>query len=134
MNKIVVTSLNKKNTFYEKEIKKIAKRVLRFLKKENCCLEFFLINSRKMRILNKKFKNKNETTGILTFIEPKNFPHPESKLKPLGEIYLKSPIANRQLLIAFLVHGLLHLLGYNHQKKSDRIKMETREKFLIANF
>lgn len=148
MNKVVVTSLNKRNIFYEKEIKKIAEKILQFLKKKNCCLEIFLINSRKMKILNKKFRNKNKTTGILTFVEPQNFPHPESKLKPLGEIYLnadsrglhadkrgkslrKSALSQR--LSALLAHGLLHLMGFQHEKKSDRIKMETKEKFLISN-
>ena len=150
MNKVVVVSLSKKCQVYEKVIKKIAKRVLQFFKKENCYLEIFLINSRKMRILNKKFKNKNKTTGILTFIEPKNFPHPESKLKHLGEIYLNADqcglnadqrgksqreSASSQRRSAYLlVHGLLHLFGYNHQKKGDRIKMEATEQKLLRNF
>ena len=144
MNKVAVISLNQKNTFYEGKIEKIAKKILQLLKKENCYLEIFLINKRKMKILNKKFRNPSKKqASILTFVEPKNFPHPESKLRHLGEIYLKLPITNypakdearqkRQLLITLLAHGLLHLLGFEHRKKSDRIKMETREKFLISH-
>jgi len=133
MNKVAVVGLNNKHRFYEKKIKGTARKFLKLLEKNNCYLDIFLVTGPKMKFLNKKFRNKNKTTSILTFVEPKNFPHPESKLKHLGEIYLKFPIPNSQLLITLLVHGLLHLLGYNHQKKSDRIKMETREKFLISH-
>jgi probable rRNA maturation factor len=134
MNKVVVVSLNKRFRFYRKKVESIVKKILRLLKKRNCYLEIFLISSQKMKFLNKKFRNKNETTSILTFVEPQNFSHPESKLKPLGEIYLnQSLVISHRSLVNLLAHGLLHLLGYNHQKKSDRIKMETREKFLISN-
>ncbi len=149
MNKIIVTNLNKKNIFSEKKIKGVTQEFLRLLKKKNCCLDVFLVTSSKMKFLNKKFRNKNKTTSILTFVEPVNFPHPESKLKFLGEIYLnadsrglntdkrgrglrKSALSQR--LSALLAHGLLHLFGFQHTKKDDRIKMEAKEKFLISNF
>lgn len=115
----------------KKKAKILAGKFLRLLKKKNCYLEIYLLNSQKMKFLNKKFLNKNKTSNILTFVEPENFPHPESPLKFLGEIYLKSPITNYKLLITLLAHGLLHLMGFQHKKKSDRIKMEAKEKFLI---
>lgn len=136
MNKIVVTNLNKKNTFSEEGIKKIARRVLELLKKKNCYLEFFLISNRKMKFLNKKFRGpaQKQASDILTFVEPGNFPHPESKLKFLGEIYLNIDCINKKDFAPLIAHGLLHLLGFQHKKKSDRIKMEVKEKFLISNF
>lgn len=84
-----------------------------------------------MKFLNKKFRNENKTTSVLTFVEPKNFPHPESPLKFLGEIYLNSGYLNKKNLASLIAHGLLHLLGFQHKKKNDRIKMEAKEKFLI---
>ena len=86
-----------------------------------------------MKFLNKKFRNKNKTTDILTFVEPENFPHPESKLKFLGEIYLNPDCISRNEFALMIAHGLLHLFGFQHQGKSDSIKMEAREKFLISN-
>lgn len=118
----------------EKKAKILAGKFLRLLKKKNCYLEIYLLNSQKMKFLNKKFRNKNKAADVLSFPEPKNFPHPESQKKFLGEIYLKSPITNYKLLTTLLAHGLLHLLGFQHQKKSDRIKMEKKEKFLISNY
>jgi probable rRNA maturation factor len=132
MNKVVVVSLNKRFRFYRKKAGSIVKKILRLFKKRNCYLEIFLISSQKMKFLNKKFRNKNKTTSILTFVEPQNFPHPESKLKPLGEIYLNAEVSSFKFQVSsLLVHGLLHLIGFQHRKKSDRIKMEATEQKLL---
>lgn len=133
----------------EKKAKILAEKFLRLLKKKNCYLEIYLLNSQKMKFLNKKFRHQNKTPSTLSFKEPKNFPHPESPLKFLGEIYLNADLrglhadkrgkslrksALSQRLSVLLAHGLLHLLGFQHKKKSDRIKMEKKEKFLISNY
>ncbi|MEK7624707.1 MAG: rRNA maturation RNase YbeY [Patescibacteria group bacterium] len=166
MNRISVISLNSQYCFYEKKIKETARKFLKLLEKENCHLAIFLITGSEMKFLNKKFRNKNKATDILTFVEPGNFPHPESKLKFLGEIYLNAEVpvsppaprasclsdrqaclpAGRQRAGNFspygrspegrqfsrlLIHGLLHLFGFQHRKKSDSIKMEKLEQLMI---
>ncbi|MEK7574107.1 MAG: rRNA maturation RNase YbeY [Patescibacteria group bacterium] len=133
MNSISVVSLNSKYRFYEKRIEKLTWKFLQLLKKNNCHLEIFLITSFKMKFLNQKFRNKNKATGILTFVEPKNFPHPESNLKFLGEIYLNPDYIPRNEFARMIAHGLLHLFGFQHRGESDSLKMESKEKFLISN-
>ncbi|OGG43692.1 rRNA maturation RNase YbeY [Candidatus Jorgensenbacteria bacterium RIFCSPLOWO2_12_FULL_42_11] len=133
MNRISVISLDDKYRFCEQKIKRITRKFFRLLKKDNCSVDFFLITGSKMKFLNKKFRNKNKTTDILTFVEPENFPHPESKLKFLGEIYLNPDCISRNEFAPMIAHGLLHLFGFQHQEKGDSIKMEAREKFLISN-
>ncbi len=130
MNKVSVISLDKKFKKFERKIKNTALKILKILKKANVSVEIYLINSQKMRFLNEKFRGKDKTTTVLSFEEPRNFILPPSKHKKIGEIYLNSQIFNSQIT-QLLVHGLLHLLGYNHQKKSDRIRMEKREKLVI---
>ncbi|MBI4087539.1 MAG: rRNA maturation RNAse YbeY [Candidatus Liptonbacteria bacterium] len=69
---------------------------------------------------------------VLSFAEPKGFPHPESKKRFLGEIYLNRGLRSDFPRLAFLlIHGLLHLLGYTHNKKSDTLKMQSLEKRLM---
>ena len=133
MNNVAVVSLNSKHRFYEKKIKRITQKFLRLLKKKNCYLDIFLVTGPKMKFLNKKFRDKNKTTSILTFVEPKNFPHPESKLKYLGEIYLNLSYIPPKDLNRLIAHGLLHLFGFQHAKKDDRIEMEAKENFLISH-
>ena len=123
-------SSDKKFKKFERKIKNTALKILKILKKTNVSVEIYLINSQKMRFLNKKFRGKNKTTTILSFEESRNFILPPSKYKKIGEIYLNSQISNSQIT-QLLIHGLLHLFGYNHQKKNDRIRMETKENWII---
>lgn len=131
MNKVSVISSDKKFKKFERKIKNTALKILKILKKTSVSVEIYLINSRKMRFLNKKFRGKNKTTTILSFEESRNFISPPSKYKKIGEIYLNSQISNSQIT-QLLIHGLLHLFGYNHQKKNDRIKMERKEQICIS--
>ena len=93
-------------------------------------MEIYLTNGRKMRFLNKKFRNKDKVANILSFEEPRNFISPPSKAKKIGEIYLKFPITDYPIN-QLLVHGLLHLLGFKHGSKNDRMKMEKAEQKLL---
>lgn len=130
MNKIEVASLSKQSKRFEKLIQKLTRKVLKVLNKNSVSVEIYLINGQKMRFLNKKFRGQDKTTTVLSFEEPRNFILPASRFRKIGEIYIKLPITNYPIT-QLLCHGLLHLLGYNHQKKSDRIRMETKENWII---
>lgn len=139
MNKVSVFSLEK-NTADLDSIKRLALKLLKILEKDNIYLEIYLVGGARIKKINAEFRGINKNTDILSFNEPKNFPHPENQLKHLGEIYLNPSLIKKRYaefsnpLARLLRHGLLHLLGYNHAKKSDRIKMEKREKFLMSKF
>ena len=135
MNKISVISLDKKFKKRELEIKRVALKTLEILNKDGVEAEIYLIDGRKMRFLNKKFRGKDKATTVLSFEEPKNFILPPSKHKKIGEIYLNMKLTtNHKLQTAnyLLTHGLLHLFGYDHRKKNDRIRMMRIERLLIA--
>ncbi|KKP85907.1 MAG: hypothetical protein UR88_C0004G0014 [Candidatus Nomurabacteria bacterium GW2011_GWA1_35_8] len=155
MSKIAVISLEKRFGKFERPVFSAAAKLLKTINNDDFYLEIYLAGDKSMKFLNKKFRNKNKAANVLSFDEPNGFPHPELagrggiiKTKSLGEIYLNMtnnlrPITddiqlttnnNRGLSVIsyqLLVHGLLHLLGYNHKKKNDRIKMEKKEKLLI---
>lgn len=71
--------------------------------------------------------------NVLSYEFPKNFIHPYAKGKVLGEIFLNPDYIrkNGEDFDFMLIHGFLHLLGYDHKIKSDRIEMEGREKSLL---
>ena len=126
--KLEVIVLDKPVKKFEVKIKKVAGKLSRFLPKKSS-IEVYLINGRRMRALNKRFRGKNKSTNILSFMKPKNFPG-----ENLGEVYL-DPIYIRnhqENLDLMLIHGVLHILGYDHKKKSDRIKMEKKESKLLS--
>lgn len=127
--RVLVLSLEKRFKKFDGKIKKTALKILEILKKKNVSVEIYLTGNQKMRFLNKKFRGKNKSTDVLSFEEPKGFIYPKSRFKPIGEVYLNCQMSavSDQLLI----HGILHLFGYNHKKKNDRIKMEKLEYLVI---
>ena len=98
-------------------------------------LTLLLSNNKKINVLNKKFKNKNKHTDILSF--PFNQKFRNLKEIYLGDIiisfnYMNKPknLSNREFkkkTIKIFIHGFLHLLGFNHVKDKDYKKMNSEE-------
>ncbi len=65
-----------------------------------------------------------------------SFPRPKHEKKSLGVIYLDLDYIKRhgEDVAFMLLHGILHLLGYGHVRKNDRIKMERQERRLLRMF
>jgi len=112
-------------------LKELAQKALGILKVSGTP-EIFLVSSQEMRSLKRKYLGQDKDTNVLAFPYPKDFPQPQTE-KQLGEIYLSpSYIKRHKESIEFmLIHGLLHLLGFNHELKGDRIQMEKLEKELV---
>lgn len=77
-------------------------------------------------------KNKDKKVDVLAFRESEDFPLPPYlKIKnDLGEIYLNRDLKPRDFerLTFLFLHGLVHLLGFSHEKERDMIEMEKIEK------
>lgn len=114
------------------KLNRISDKAFKHLGIKNSYADIFLVSNSEIQKLNRKFRNKNKPTNVLAFPDSDAFPS-VSKSKRLGEIYLSPQYIedHNEDMIFMLVHGLLHLLGFNHIKKSDRIEMEMREKKLM---
>jgi rRNA maturation RNase YbeY len=76
-----------------------------------------------MRALNKRYRRKDRPTDVLSFPSPRDF---RSRSGYLGDLAICVPVLRRQAreqghaetreLRVLLVHGLLHLLGFDHEK------------------
>jgi rRNA maturation RNase YbeY len=123
---IKVWIIDKKSEKYKKSILKKARLVASFLHL-NGVIEVFLVGDRQMK------KN------VLSFVAEETrgkFVYPNSKEKYLGEIYLNPSYIkkNDENIIFMLFHGLLHIAGYDHKRKNDRIKMERKEEIIFSKF
>lgn len=133
----------KDSTNVEKKIKNILKKSIisekKFLSK-NIEISVLLTNTKKMTSLNYKYRNKKKDTDILSFPSEKpNFYKKKLKQKNiyLGDLALsfnyikKQKIEFEEYLKKMLVHGFLHLIGYDHSNEKNFLKMEkTQNKIL----
>lgn len=112
-------------------------------------LAVVLTDDNTIRVMNRDFRNKDKATNILSFplVEDFNFPDKPKQVE-LGDMILAHETIAREAaqqgktmrdhMAHLLVHGCLHLLGYDHMTKRDATEMEAEEirilkKFNIAN-
>ena len=134
---------NKKIKSPSKYIKKKIKKIFKFnsIKRRRFSLTILLTDNSKMKYLNKKFRNKNKITDVLSFpnLEPADLKKKTNTEIYLGDIALSYEIINRRSKDSnfnlefdkMWIHGYLHLLGYNHKKFKDyKIMKKTEDKIL----
>ena len=86
------------------------------------------VSPQKMRELNKKYRGKNKITNVLSFSE--------------GDIVICSEVVKKEAkkygftqkswMTRLAVHGILHLIGYDHVRVRDRKNMEGLEKKILG--
>ena len=127
------------NNYLERKIKKINLKEKKFDKKSIFCT-LLLSGTKEIKNLNKKFRNKNKSTDVLSFpFQTKR--ELNNKLKKEKEIYLGDIIINlnkiksKKILKKFKnefdrlwIHGLVHLFGHNHKKNKEFLRMIKIEK------
>ncbi len=104
-------------------------------------LSVLFVGDRAMRTLNRRYRGRDETTDVLSFsLREGKFPGVQPDL--LGDIVISLPTAARQAAEAghslvreidiLLVHGFLHLLGYDHERGGGEARrMKQRERRLL---
>ena len=118
--------------FFPKKFKFINKKIY---------FTLLLSNNTKIKRLNKKFRNKNKHTDILSF------PF-HQKIKNTKEVYLGDIIISfnhmnkprnldnyffKKKVIKIFIHGFLHLLGFDHIKEKDYKKMFNQEQKILRS-
>jgi probable rRNA maturation factor len=103
-------------------------------------VNFVLMDDEKIRILNRDFRQIDKATDVLSFpYESGEWPEEEEKL--FGEIFISIDTAKRQAaekghslereLEILFVHGLLHLMGFDHQNDEEENEMEAYAKKIL---
>ena len=127
------------NNYLNRKLNKLNLKDKTFKKKSIFCT-LLLSNDKEIKLLNKKFRKKNKTTDVLSFPFQTKLEF-KKKIKREKEIYLGdiiinlNKIKNKKVLKYFKfefdrlwIHGLVHLLGYDHKKDKDFLKMNQIEK------
>ncbi|MBD1174021.1 rRNA maturation RNase YbeY [Pelagibacterales bacterium SAG-MED01] len=130
----------KKKEFFFKKICKAFPLKYKFINKK-VSLTLLLSNNKKIKKLNKNFRNKDKSTDILSF--PLNNKTKISKQTYIGDIiisynYMNNPRSQKskffkEKVIKTFIHGFLHLLGFDHIKNNDYMKMLKEEKLIYQS-
>lgn len=118
----------------------LAEKVLSAAGESQSELSIELVGDRRMRGLNRRYRKKDRTTDVLAF------PMREEKTgfcsALLGDVVISIPTARKQALeaghtlndelAALLVHGILHLCGYDHERSANEAtRMQRRERAIL---
>ncbi len=121
-----------KHRIPEKFIKSVILKALDFLKiKQPVELAVLIVDKSQIKRLNKFWRGKNYPTDELSFglnsRQKTKFAKKQNKMLELGEIIVNvDKISNRNNFAEILIHALLHLLGYHHEKSIAEAKKTER--------
>ena len=123
--------------YLNKKVKKIS-GIVKFFKKKDTSFTILLTSSSNMKKLNKKFLNRNQTTDVLSFpyLSKSDLKFIKQKKLYIGDLAASYEIINfrskkSNFNVEFnkvWIHGLLHLIGYNHIRNKDYFIMSKMEK------
>jgi rRNA maturation RNase YbeY len=118
---------------------RLAERILTAAGESGSELSVELVGDRRMRRLNRIYRHKDRTTDVLAF-PMRESANPFPAL--LGDLVISVPTALRQAeeagrtldeeLATLLVHGVLHLCGYDHERsRNEATRMRQRERAIL---
>ena len=125
--------IKKPYSYIQSKLKKLSKAPNFKNKKQEFTI--FLTNNKKMKKLNRKFRNKNKTTDVLSFPIENVY----KKKNYIGDIALSFEIINKRSKFSTFniefdkmwIHGYLHLIGFDHKKIKDFKKMNKKENLIF---
>jgi probable rRNA maturation factor len=132
-------------------VKKIARQIL---KAEGVAppyeVSLVFTDSETVKQLNRDYRGVDEPTDVLAFYmlpqkeADDSFALPPDGVTRLGEVIISYPRAVEQAkeqghstereLALLIIHGILHLLGYDHEEPEEEAEMRTREKALLEKY
>ncbi|MDE2481344.1 MAG: rRNA maturation RNase YbeY [bacterium] len=120
-------------------LKKTLRELLAAVGEPDAAISVTLVNDAAIREINRDHRGKDRPTDVLSFpLEPEPF----AQERLLGDIVISLDTARRQAadydaplqreLYRLSIHGLLHILGHDHEEPGERAVMEAQERRLAA--
>ena len=131
----------KENINELKEVEKFVEFAINYNKINDSIFNIIIVDEEKIRYLNKEYRDKDSVTDVISFALEDDDTFIKTDYRVLGDIYICLKRAKDQAMeyghsllreLSFLsIHGLLHLLGYDHMTKEDeKIMFELQERIL----
>ena len=125
--------------FSSRRLKQVALAVLQLTEQQDAELSLAMIGNAAMQELNARYRHKNYPTDVLSFPSAKNLP---TEARLLGDVIISVEKAAEQAkerrrtldqeMAILLIHGIVHLLGYDHERSAKDARVMTRIEKKIA--
>lgn len=136
MYRITVQCVNRKTSIPDSKQFKIWAKAALQNQTPSGELTIRIVDEKEITTLNSTYRKKNKPTNVLSF--PMELPEGiEFDIKPLGDIVICAEVVKQEAKLQekteeshwahMVVHGTLHLLGYDHENEIDADKMESLE-------
>ena len=110
-------------------------------------INIILSDGSEIKKLNKAYRNITSTTDVLSFsyLSDMGTLHSKDPLFTIGEIYICPEVARENAknqdtdwsldleMILLVIHGILHIYDYDHEKEDDRVEMENLQECIIVD-
>lgn len=125
-------------------LKRTARTLLSAVGEEGSTLSLSLVSDRKIRELNRAHRGKDKPTDVLSFPLANGDDPVQTEFheRLLGDVVISVDSARRQAadydagiqdeVHRLLIHGILHVLGHDHEKTRERARMEAEERRLAG--
>ena len=128
-------------TFDQARLDRLARAILSAVGETSAELGIVFVGDQRMRGFNRQYRGKDRTTDVLAFAM-REAPHSSAHL--LGDVVIAVPTAVRQAkqgqrsldeeLAVLIVHGILHLCGYDHERsEKEARRMYRRERMILRS-
>ena len=144
MNSFEIINETNNNIKELETVKNVLESALRYLKIENSIFNVIIVSTEKIHELNKTYRNIDRPTDVISFALEDDETFVKTDYRVLGDIYICLDKAKEQAIeyghsfkreICFLsIHGLLHLLGYDHMTKEDEEIMFGKQEMILNGF
>lgn len=133
----------KKSGVDARRLKTVARKLLREVDEPDSALSVTLVDDGEIQLLNREHRGKDKPTDVLSFplYEPGEAPSHDGE-RLLGDVVISVDTARRQAadydaplqdeVYRLLIHGILHVLGHDHEEPAERETMEAEERRLAA--
>jgi len=143
---IYLRNTTRKHALRPRAVKRAAQRLLDALGESRSSISLSFVGDAAMRRLNRQHRSKDAATDVLSFPLLETFSRPRRSAsapeRMLGDIVVSVDTAARQAaaygaplgaeIERLLIHGLLHLLGHDHEAAAERARMQREERRLAC--
>lgn len=143
MNIEVINLLDKKIELLD-ELKEFLEAVCHDEKLDNVMFNVIIVDNKKIHEINKEYRGIDRETDVISFALEDDKTFNRTDIRILGDIYISIDKVESQSIeyghsfkreLFFLaLHGLLHLLGYDHMKKEDEIIMFGKQEEVLKKY